>query len=215
MFSSGVLGYFALKVRPGWHLSMCFLACTAMQGQKKWSGIRSSMHTRPKWPTSSWHPPRAVSLCAASRTSWNRASCVSLGRVFLQRMTCLRLRWLCSERNCHSTGGSVGLRWHWPRVPSCSLIITRLKTRSASWAWYQSSRVMQVTCGLSLDRVQDVQIAAICFDWACGAFKCGLLHGLHGHCSNLEVSAQGIRHAPWPGHPQQGHPHQCWVFPAL
>ena len=149
MFSSSVLGCLALQVRHGWHMSTYSLTCAAMQGQEKQSHIGPSIHSRPKWPTSSWHPLRAVSLCAASRTSWNRASWDSLGSIFLYRMLHLRLRWLHFQRNCQSSGGAVSLSWCWPRVPSCSLIITRPKTRSACRAWYQSSMVMQVTHRLS------------------------------------------------------------------
>ena len=94
-------------------------------------------------------PFRIVSLCAAGRTKWNRAFWDSLGRVILYRMPQLSLRWLHSQRNCQSSGGSVGLSWHMPRVPYCSLLITRLKTGSGHWAWCQSSMVKQVTSRLS------------------------------------------------------------------
>ena len=127
MFSSGALSCLALKVRHGQYLATCSLTCTAMQGQRKWLHIRSSMHSRPKWPTSSWHPFRVVCLCAASKTRCNR----TLGRVFLYRMPHLSLRWLHSQMYCQSSRGSVCLSWHWPRVLSCNLAITRLKTGSA------------------------------------------------------------------------------------
>ena len=142
MFSSDALGYFALEVRHGWHLSTCSLTCAAMHGQKKWLCIRSSICSRPKWPTSSWHPLRAVFRCVAGRTSWSRASWDSLGRNFLYRMLSLSLRWLHSLQNCWSSEGSVILSRHWPRVPSHSLAITRSKTRSDCWACCQSSMVM-------------------------------------------------------------------------
>ena len=47
MFYSSALGSLALKVRHGWHLSICSLACAAMQGQKKWSCSKSSICLRP------------------------------------------------------------------------------------------------------------------------------------------------------------------------
>ena len=204
MLASGALGCFALNVKQGWHLSMCSLALTVMQGQKKWSHVRSSICSRPKWPTSSWHPLRAVSLCTAGRTSWNRVSWDSLGRVFLYRMPHLSLRWLCSQRSCQSSGRYVGLSWHWPRVPSCSIIITRLKDQICPLSLlpviYGHASDLQTV----LDRVQDAQITAICFDGTHEAYEGSLLHGSHGHCSDLEVSGQGIGHPPGPGHPQQG-----------
>ena len=46
-------------------------------------------------------------------------------------------------------GGSVALDWPFPSVPSLSLAITRLRTGSTSWAWCQSSRIIQATCWLS------------------------------------------------------------------
>ena len=49
-----------------------------------------------------------------------------------------------------------------------------------------------------------MQIAAICFGGAHAALDGSLLHGSHCHCSDLEVGAQGIRHALWLGHPFQG-----------
>ena len=55
MFSSSALGCLALKVRHGWHWSMCSLTCAAMQGQKKWLHIKSSICSRHEWPTLSWH----------------------------------------------------------------------------------------------------------------------------------------------------------------
>ena len=146
IFSRGALGCFALKVRYGWHLSICSLTCAAIQGQKKQLHIRSSIHSRPRWPISLWHPLRVVSLCIAGRTSWNRASWDSFGRIFLHRMSHLSLRWLHLQRNCWSSGGLVSLSLHWPRLPSYSLAITRPKAGSTSQAWCLSSMVMQVTC---------------------------------------------------------------------
>ena len=69
--------------------------------------------------------------------------------MFLYRMPCLSLRWLHCQRSCWSSGGSVGLNGHWPRVPSCILTITWPRAGSAPWACWQSSVVMQATCGQS------------------------------------------------------------------
>ena len=209
MLSSGALVCFALKVRHGWHLSICSLACTAMWCQKKQSCIRSSICSRPKWPTSSWHPFREVSLCTAGKSSWNRAPSDSLGRVFLYRMPCLSLRWLCSHRYCHSLGGSVCLSWHWLRVPSCSLTMTRLKTMICSL------NLMPVIYGQASDLqtvlywFQDMQITAMGFDWACRAFKSSLLHSSYCCCSDLDVGVKYPTCTPARTLSTE-HPHQYW-----
>ena len=132
-----------------WHFLTCSLSSAAMQGQKIWLHIRSSIFSRPKWPTSLWHPFRAVSQCMAYRTNCTRASWDSLGRVFLYRMPCLRLSWLHSWPNFQTMGRSIGVRGHWPRVPSCIFVITRPRTESACWAWCHPSVVMQANCGPS------------------------------------------------------------------
>ena len=62
MFLREAFGCLALKARQGWHFPMCSFTWTAMWGQKNLSRMRSSMRSRPKWPTSSWHPLRATSL---------------------------------------------------------------------------------------------------------------------------------------------------------
>ena len=107
------------------------------------------MLSRPRWPTSSWHPFRATSLCVAGKTNWKRVSSDSLGLAYLYRMPHLSKRWFHSSRNRLNSGGSVNLDCHHPRVPSCSLEMTRLRVGSACWAWCQSSKVIQVTCWLS------------------------------------------------------------------
>ena len=56
-----------------------------MQGQKNLSHMRSSMCSRPKWPTSLWHPLRATSLCAVGRTSCRRVPFDSLGLAHLYK----------------------------------------------------------------------------------------------------------------------------------
>ena len=148
IFSMEALCCFALKVDALVALKM-FLACIAIQGQKKWSHIRSNILSRPNWLISSWHPLRAVSWCMAGKINWNRASWASFGRVFLYRMPYLSLRWLHSWRNCQSSGGLVSFNGLWPRVPSVSLQSQGPGPGSACWAWCQSSLVMQETCGLS------------------------------------------------------------------
>ena len=47
-------------------------------------------------------------------------------------------------------------------------------------------------------------MAAIGFGWAHRAFESGLLHSSDCHCSDLDLGVWRIRHAPWPGHSQQG-----------
>ena len=149
IFSRGALGCLALKVRHGWHFPTCSFAWTAMQGQKNWSHMSSSMCSRPRWPTLSWHLFRATSLCAAGKTSWKRVSSDSLCLTHLYRITCLSRRWFHSHRNWLNSGRSIHLDCHCPRVPSCNLEMTKLRVGSACWAWCQSFKVIQVICWLS------------------------------------------------------------------
>ena len=143
------LGCLALKARHGQHFPMCPFSWAAMWDQKNLSCTRSSMCSRPKWPTTSWHPLRATSLCAAGRTNWRRVSSDSLGLACLYRIPCLSNGWLCSCLYWLTLGGYVALDWPFPSIPSCSLVMTRLRTGSASWAWCQYSKVIQATCWLS------------------------------------------------------------------
>ena len=106
-------------------------------------------HSRPRWPTPSWHPFRATSLCTAGKTSWKRVSSDSLDLAHLCRIPCLSKRWFHSHRNWIDLGGSICLDCHCSRVPSCSLEMTKLRVGSTCWAWCQSSNVIQVTCCLS------------------------------------------------------------------
>ena len=120
-----------------------------MHGQKNWSWMRSSMHSRPRSPTSSWHPFRVTSLCAAGKTSQKRVSPGSL-HLALQYRTCFHSGWwFHSHMNWLNSGGSVSLGCCHSRVPSCSQEMTKLRVVSTCWAWCQSSKVMQVICWLS------------------------------------------------------------------
>ena len=98
---------FALKVTHWWHLSMCSFAWVAIQGQKKWLSIRLSMHSRPRWLASSWHPFNMVSQCVAGKTNWNWASWESLCKSFLYKMPHLSFRLLCSQRNMQTLVGQL------------------------------------------------------------------------------------------------------------
>ena len=149
MFLMGAFGCLALKARHRQHFLTCSFACAAMQGQKNLSCMRSNMHSRPRWPTSSWHPLRATSLYAVGKTSWRRVSSNSLGQACLYRIPLLRTRWFHSCPNWLTLEGSVALDWAFPSIPSLSLVITRLRTGSTSWAWLQSLRVMLATWLLS------------------------------------------------------------------
>ena len=149
MFSRGALGCLALKVRHGQHLPICSFAWATMQGQKNWSHMRSSMCSRPRWPTSSWHPFRVTSLCAPGKTSWKRVSSDSLGLALLYRTPFHSRRWFHSHKNWLNLGGSVCLDCCHPRVLSYTLEITKLSVGSACWAWCESTKVIQVTCWLS------------------------------------------------------------------
>ena len=111
--------------------------------------MRSSIHSRPRWPTSSWHPFRATSLCIAGKTSWKRVSSDSLGLVLLYKTPVFNWRWLPSHMNWLHSGGSVCFDYYHPRVLSHCLVMTKLRVGSICWAWCQSSMVMQVTCWLS------------------------------------------------------------------
>ena len=119
------------------------------KGQRNWSHMRSSMHSRLRWPTWSWHPFRATSLCVAGNTNWKRVSSDSLGLAHLYRMPYLSTSWFCSHRNRLNLGGLVDLDCHCSRVPSCGLEMTRPSIGSTCWAWCQSSKVIHVTCWLS------------------------------------------------------------------
>ena len=130
---------------PWQHFPTCSFAWTTIQSQYKWLHIKSSILLRSKWPISSWHPFRVAPLCMVSSTNWNSASWYSLGSTFWYRTTFLSLRWLCSQRSCLSLAGSVGLNGHWPKIPSCILIITLLRMGSASWVCHQSTMVIQAT----------------------------------------------------------------------
>ena len=85
MFSRGTSGCLALKVKHGWHFPMCSFTWGAIRDQKNLSCIRSSMWSRPKCPTLSWHPLRATSLCAVGRTNCRRVPSDSLGLAHLYK----------------------------------------------------------------------------------------------------------------------------------
>ena len=130
----------------GWHFLTCSLTCTAIQGQKKWLHIRSSMLFRPRWLTSSLHPLKGSFLMHGQQDQLKFGLLGFLWPDLSIQDTHLSLRWLHSQRNYWSLGGLVSLSRHWPRVLSCILVITRPRTGSTHWAWCQLSKVMQVTC---------------------------------------------------------------------
>ena len=150
IFLRGALGCLALKARHRWNFPICSFAWAALWGQKNWSHMRSSMHSRPRWPTLSWHPFRATSLCVAGKTNWKRVSSDSQGLAHLYRMPYLSKGWFHSYRNRLNLSGSVNLDCHHPRFPSCSLEMTRPSIGSACQTWCQFSKVIQATCWLSL-----------------------------------------------------------------
>ena len=128
MFSRGAFGCLALKAKHRQHFPMCSFACTAIQGQKN----LSSMHSRSKWPTLSWYPLRATSLCAAGRTNWRRIPSDSLGLAHWYRIPFFNTRLFCSLLYWLNSGESVILDQSCSSVPSPSLTIIILKTGSAS-----------------------------------------------------------------------------------
>ena len=134
MFLRGAFCCLALKARHGWHFATCPFTCAAMWGQKNLSCMTSNMCSRPRWPTSSWHPLRATSLYAVGKTSWRRVSSNSLGLACLYGIPFIRTRWFHSHPNWMTLGASVALDWLFPSIPSLSLEITRLRMGSPSWA---------------------------------------------------------------------------------
>ena len=144
IFSSGAFGCLALKTKHERHFPMCSFAWAAMWGQKNLSCIRSSMRSRPRWPTSSWHPLRATSLCTVGRTNCKRVSFDSLACLYktplcITKLCCSLLYWL-------NSGGSVFLDQSFSSVPYLSLCIIWPKTGSASCAHHQSSKIIWATC---------------------------------------------------------------------
>ena len=93
-----------------------------------------------------WEQPPFV---PAGKTNWKRVSSHSLGWAHLYRTPFLSSKLLHSYWYWLTFGGSVVLVWPFPSILSLSLAITRLRTGSTSWAWCQSSKVIQVTCLLS------------------------------------------------------------------
>ena len=128
---------------------MCSFSWTAIWGQKNLSCMRSSMCSRPKWPTSSWHPLRATSLCAVGKTNCKRVSFDSLGLAHQYKTPFWSTRLFCSILYWLNLGESVFLDQSCWSVPSLSLFTIIPKTGSTSWAWCQSSRVIWATCWLS------------------------------------------------------------------
>ena len=157
-----------LKVRHRWHLLMCSLAlCTAMLGQKKQSCIRSNICCKAEMANLIVAPSRgSLPMHAVGRTSWNRASWDSFGRVFLYRMLQHQFEVVTLVKELSEfRRDQIGLSWHWPRAPFCSLTITGPKTRSAHWAWHQSSMVMQVTCRLCPTGSRMHRLHSYMFQW--------------------------------------------------
>ena len=128
MFFREAFGCLALKARHGQHFPMCSFACAAMQGQKNLPCMRSSMCSRPKWPTLSWHPLRGTSPCVAGKTNWRRVSSNSLGLACLYKRPFLSTRWVHSCLYWLTSGESVALDWPFPSIPSLSLLIIRLRS---------------------------------------------------------------------------------------
>ena len=149
----------------GWHFSMCSLTCIAMQGQKKQSCIRSSIHSRPKWPTSSWHPLRVVSLCADWQNQLDIGPLwIPLVAVFLSKNAPPHFKVVVFPKEL-SMFRRIGLFELTVGPEFCLLVltITRLKD------WIYPLSLVPVIYGHAGDlntvpyRVQDVQITAICF----------------------------------------------------
>ena len=148
-----------------------------MQGHKKWSCIGSSIHSRTKWPTSLWHPFRPAG------PNWNRASWDSLGQDLPIQNVPLNLRWWHSQRNCQSSGGSVGELAstqdsimhpcdHKAQDRVCLVGLMPLISSHTGDLW------------AILYQVQDVQVTTICLN---GVFEGGLLHSTHCYCSDSVV----------------------------
>ena len=123
IFSRGASGCLALKAKHGQHFPMCSFAWTAMRGQKNLSHMRSSICSRSKWPTSSWHPLRATSLWAVGKTNCKRVSSNSLGLAHLYKIPFCITKLFCSLLYWFNLGESVFLHQSCSSVPSLSLFI--------------------------------------------------------------------------------------------
>ena len=116
-FWEALLACLSLKAKHGQHFPMCSFACAAIQGQKNLSSMRSSMHSRPKWPTSSWHPLRATSLYAAGRINCRRVPSDSLGLACLYKTPFFNTRLFCSLLYWPNLGESVFLDQSCSSIP--------------------------------------------------------------------------------------------------
>ena len=152
MFLRGAFGCLALKVRQGQHFLMYSFAWAALQGQRNLSHMRPSMCSRPKWPTSSWHPLRATSLSAAGKTNWRRVSPDSLGLACLYRTSFLSSKWLCSCLSWLISGGvhCIGL--------GLSLVF-----HLSVWWWLDSW--VGLLLGLNASPLGSYRQPACCLEW--------------------------------------------------
>ena len=200
MFSNGVLGCLALKVRYEQHLSMWSFALAAMWGQRRQSSMRSSKHSRPRCPTSSWYPLWVTSLCKAGKTSWKRVSSDSLGLAFLYRTPFGGRRWFHLCKNWFRRICLSGLL-----LPQDSILQSR---KDQTQGWICLLGLMPVFQGHTGDLLtvlhwlHDMQITTLCLYGACGAFEGSFLHSSHCCSCDLWVTTWVVRHASQPGHPQ-------------
>ena len=197
MISSwGALGCLALKARHGQHFPMCSFTWAAKGGQKNWLYMRSSMHSRPRWPTWSWHPFRATSVCAAGNTSW-RGSPLILW-VWLICTGCPVWVLVCFI--------PTGTDWIW--VDQLVWTVVYPGFHPAVWRWPDSEYDLLAEPDASPPRSYrwpaGCQTATVGIDGTCRAFKGSLLHILYCCSCDLEMSTWVVRHTSWTGHPQQG-----------
>ena len=110
--------------------------------------MRSNIYSKPKWPTSSWHPLRVVSV-----HNWQNQLRKGLQILWVWLSYTRYLSVIGDDftphKNWLSLGGLVCFNCHGPRVPSHSIAIKRLRVGFACWAWCQSLMDMQGTCWLS------------------------------------------------------------------
>ena len=196
-FQEVLLAVWLLKAKHGQHFPMCSFAWAAIQGQKNLSHMRSSMHSRPKWPTSSCHPLRATSFYAVRRTNCRRVPSDSLGLAHLYKTPFFNTRLFCSLLYWPNLGESAFLEWSCSSIP---LLVSLLL--------YLRQGLLLV---LDASHPESFELPAHCLGFppwhashnckpygANRLFWGSLLYCPHSCSCHLQTGAQIVRHAFWP-----------------
>ena len=165
----------------------------------------------PDDPTSSWHPLRATSLYAVGKTNWRRVSSNSLGLACLCRIPLLRTRWFYSHPNWLTSGASVALDWLFPSIPSLSLVITRLRMGLLLGLDASPARVMLATWLLSWSMCRMCRSLLEASMGLADTWRAASCTACTAAAVTLMCSVCIVRHASWPGYPQQGVWHLYWL----